>query len=277
MEDLQSLLTTAPATVNQAWFASLAETLLHQAVLVVGGEAHRLLEIEFYYHGEGHEDPFAHCDPFQKTSGLWYFHREGGEYRGGSFKGVDISFGPEGMFGGILIRTILKPDGDMVNGCSLCVDHMLATTNHPKIASLDGEIAGRSVWDTSSPLHLSLLDAADSSQPIWSTARVGLTLKRMYQNPTMPDFIMSDYRFLTQPTIPKGKVHTVVAMLKQGMSTDDIRALTRSPRKSIDRYREQFEQGQQLESFNSFRGKALKVDDLCLIHGVWHETYGSSS
>jgi hypothetical protein len=27
------------------------------------GEPHRLVEVEFYYHGEGHPDPFAHRDP----------------------------------------------------------------------------------------------------------------------------------------------------------------------------------------------------------------------
>ncbi len=275
MSTLQYILTTAPPTVDQAWFASLASTLLHHTSLVIASQPHRLLEIEFYFFGGDHEDPFAHCDPFQKTSGLWYFHREGGEYRGGSFKGVDISFGPEGMFGGILIRTIQAPSGDVVNGCSLCVDHILSQTGHPNLSSLDREIALRSVWDESSPMFLQHSEDANDAGPIWATARVGLTLKRLYQHPTMPAFVMREYRFLTEPTISKGKIHTVMSMLKQGMSHEQICALTRSPLRSIQRYEEGYQDGLTLDSFNSFRGKALKVDDLCLLHGAWQNAYGA--
>src|SRR3954470_22893409 len=76
-----------------AWFASLADRLLNRCRLTVGGEPHRFVEVEFYYCGEGHPDPFTHRDPLQKECGRWYFHRTRGEYRGGSFKGVDLTFG----------------------------------------------------------------------------------------------------------------------------------------------------------------------------------------
>lgn len=96
---------------------------------------YRLTEIEFYLLGKEdiHCDVFAHCDDLQyETSGNWYFHRSGNNsvegykhmtnnekdtkwvcpnpdasYRGGTFKGLDITFAKaQSCFGGILIRSI---------------------------------------------------------------------------------------------------------------------------------------------------------------------------
>src|SRR5260370_37571223 len=85
------------------WFPRLAEQLLDGSVLMVGNEPHRFVEIEFYYCGEGHGDPFTHRDPLQLESGRWYFHRTGGMYRSGSFKGLDLTFGSGGAHGGVLL------------------------------------------------------------------------------------------------------------------------------------------------------------------------------
>src|SRR4051812_21703267 len=85
------------------WFARIAEHLLNSSQLVVGGKPHRLTEVEAYYNGEGHADPFAHCDPVQVQCGRWYFHRTHGVYRSGSFKGLDLSFGDGSSHGGILL------------------------------------------------------------------------------------------------------------------------------------------------------------------------------
>jgi hypothetical protein len=76
-----------------AWFDRIAAELINRSNPVVNGAPHRLAEVEFYYHGAGHRDPFAHRDPLQLESGRWYFHRAGGAYRSGSFKGLDLTFG----------------------------------------------------------------------------------------------------------------------------------------------------------------------------------------
>lgn len=89
----------------------------------------------------------------------------------------------------------------------------------------------------------------------------------------MPAYIMRGYRFLTDPTIKKGKVHSVIALHKAGRSPDEIKAATRSPAKSIKGYVEAFEVGRGLGSFNGFRGKALKTADLCQLHGAWHQAF----
>ncbi len=259
--------------MGQARFAAIADRLLVGCALQVAGAPYRLREIEFYYQDEAHHDPFAHGDPLQRTSGRWYFHREGGSYRGGSFKGLDVCFGPVGPFGGILIRTLEAPDGTVINGCSLCVDHLLEKTGHPDVASLDGVLGERAVWDRSAPLHLAPIEAGPERPTVLATARVGLTLKMMARYPTMPQYIFARYRFLTDPSIKKGKVHSVIALHQRGLSVPEIRALTRSPGKTIERYLTAYREGLALEGFTSFRGRSLKTEDLCRLHGAWHSAF----
>jgi hypothetical protein len=54
---------------------------------------HRFVEIEFYYTDAIHADPFTHKDPLQKTNGQWYFHKIGAQYKGGTYKGLDVTCG----------------------------------------------------------------------------------------------------------------------------------------------------------------------------------------
>ena len=260
------------APVDEAWFDTIAALLLGQVALVAGGKAHRLVEIEFYYSGGAHPDPFAHCDPIQQQNGTWYFHRDEGSYRGGSFKGLDVTFGL-GAFGGVLIRTIrADEDGKVVNGCSLCVDHLLSQTGHASVAELDGEINGRNIWDAASPLHLRL-DAAPPENT-WKTARVGLTLKRAYKHREMKRYIMRPYRYLTDArAVKKGRLHHIIGLHKAGQTPAEIRALTGSPARSIQKYIDNYTEGLAIDSLGRWYGKSLKNDDLCRIHGAFHALY----
>ena len=97
-----------PACAEE-WFTQIAERLMNGSVLMVGNEPHRFVEVEFYYKGEGHPDPFTHGDALQLETGRWYFHRTAGVYRGGSFKGLDLTFGSGGAYGGVLIRGSRRP------------------------------------------------------------------------------------------------------------------------------------------------------------------------
>ncbi|HAX77412.1 MAG TPA: hypothetical protein DCY88_16650 [Cyanobacteria bacterium UBA11372] len=110
----------------ETWFNRIASQLLFGCYLVVGNQPHRLVEIEFYYFSETHPDPFTHRAPLQLECGRWYFHRTRGSYRSGSFKGLDLTFGDGQAFGGILIRSLVTPDGKLIDGPSLCVDYLLA-------------------------------------------------------------------------------------------------------------------------------------------------------
>jgi len=101
---------------RRAWFDRIAQALLNGASLVVGGLAHRLVEIEVYYRSPEHPDPFAHAQAIQHECGRWYFHKTGTGYRGGSYKGFDLTFGDGVVHAGILIRGIELPSGSLISG-----------------------------------------------------------------------------------------------------------------------------------------------------------------
>jgi hypothetical protein len=256
----------------EVWFTRMATALLTSARLVVGGEPHRFTEIEFYYHGPDHPDLFAHRDPVQLHCGRWYFHRTGGVYRSGSFKGVDLSFGDGRTHGGVLIRGLEAPDGSLIDGPSLLVDHLLKKSGYHTVAALDEDIGTRLAWDESSPLTLRQTPPEPRS---WiRSGRVGLTLKRSRPNSDGPRFVLRPYRFLSEPKrISKGKVLMVVALHAQGKNSASIQQLTGSPLKTVQRYIADFEEGRRNPAFGPFFGKDLGPKELCQLSGVWHAVW----
>ncbi|MEL6189583.1 MAG: hypothetical protein AAFU79_33585, partial [Myxococcota bacterium] len=80
--------------------------------MVAGSRRFAIREVEAYLYGPGHEDPFAHQHPNQGTSGRWHFHRQGRSYRGGTFKGLDLTFGPPETRAGLLLRALSETAGD---------------------------------------------------------------------------------------------------------------------------------------------------------------------
>src|SRR5205823_3994142 len=139
--------------------------------------------------GEGHPDPFTHRDPLQRENGRWYFHRTRGAYRGGSFKGLDLTFGDGRAFGGFLVRTIEAPSGALIVGPSLCVDHLLARAGAKSVAALDAVIGGGAAWDPNSPLQLRAVDGQER-RPVFRSARVGLSLKKAGPSGDAARFVM---------------------------------------------------------------------------------------
>src|SRR5215813_2446354 len=150
--------------VVDEWFARIANRLLNGTRIVVGNGAHRIVEIEFYYHGDQHLDPFTHRESLQLQLGRWYFHRTRGTYRSGTLKGLDLTFGDGQAFAGVLIRSLETPDGKLIDGPSLCVDHLLARAGCESVAALDSAIKGRLAWDSTSPLVLTVLDTVEARQ-----------------------------------------------------------------------------------------------------------------
>jgi hypothetical protein len=264
----------ADGPVADRWFARIADALLNKAVLRVAGVPHRLVEVEVYYHGPGHEDVFAHRDPVQLHPGRWYFHRTGGVLRGGSFKGLDLAFGgPVGRdgkaYGGVLFRGLEAPDGTLTDGPSLLVDHQLRATGYGTVAELDAALGERLAWDSSAPLRL---EAANlEPRPVLRTARVGLTLKFRRAKPADPAlaFLLRPYRFLTAPgRTRKGKPHMVLALLAVGMPADEIAARTRCPLAAVRRYAAAFEQGQRETDPSPYYGRAWGPADVGRLHGL---------
>jgi hypothetical protein len=258
------------------WFDRIAERLLNGAHLVVAGEPHRLTEIEFYYHGPGHPDVFAHRDPVQVHTGRWYFHRTRGVYRSGSFKGLDLTFAGSDAFGGVLFRGLERSDGPLIDGPSLLVDYLLARTGAPDVAALDARIGDRVAWDADNPLRLDWLPEI-TPRPIYRSGRVGLSLKRSRKSPDPPWFILRRYRYLTEPArIRKGKLQLILALHARGRTTDEIRQITGATRSTVERYIADFEEGKRAADFGPYYGIELSPAALSRLHGVWQARYGAS-
>lgn len=79
-------------------FNRIATELMNEYVLKVEDTNYRITEIEFYYKDDHHihNDTYIHEHSLQKTQGKWYFHGSG----------IDLTFGTEEAFGGILLRAI---------------------------------------------------------------------------------------------------------------------------------------------------------------------------
>lgn len=258
------------------WFARVAADLLNRCDLVIAGARYRIAELEAYYSGGAHSDPFSHRNPVQLEYGRWYFHRTHGGYRGGSFKGLDVAFGDGTAFFGILIRALVAPGGAFLDGPCVAVDHLLARTQTASVAALDDLIRQRSVWDTTSPLHI-VEASAPRAAPVLACSRVGLSLKKARDRPEMPEFLGRAYRFLTEPrAISKGRPHLILALHQTGHSVDTIRELTGATAKTIEGYVTDFARGARATDFVSYTGKDLSAAELCQLLGTWRAKYGST-
>ncbi len=263
----------APLTAA-AWFDRIAAHLLHRARLVVGGQAYRLMEVEFYYHSPAHADPFAHRDAVQLNVGRWYFHRTGGTYRGGSFKGVDVTFGGAAAHAGVLIRGIEKPDGTLIDGPSVTVDHLLATAGHRTVAALDAACGTSAVWEPDHPMGLTAVDAP--VLPVFACARVGLSLKKRTHRPDDPafGFLFRRDRYLAAPTrTAKGKALMALALLADGKSVEDVAKATGSPRSAVARYAADHAAGATETDPAIYYGKNWTTAELARLHGLWTARY----
>ena len=86
----------------------------------------------------------APCDmPRQASCGVWYFHKKGGTYKSGSFKGMDLACGDKDrdVFAGLLLRSVVDADGKLTEGPCLVVDKILELNG--RLTDLD--ISGRCV------------------------------------------------------------------------------------------------------------------------------------
>ncbi|MBX2813641.1 MAG: hypothetical protein KTR25_17620 [Myxococcales bacterium] len=88
------------------YFHNLTKSFLLENRLHAGARVFAILEIEFYLNSSDHLDPFVHCHHQKKHTGTWYFNRQGQGYRGGTYKELDLTFGPPEAYGGILIHCL---------------------------------------------------------------------------------------------------------------------------------------------------------------------------
>lgn len=193
MTALRRLLRRPPGSLDD-WFARIAAKLLAHYRLVAGPEFLRLTQIEFYYRSGDHPDPFVHGHPLQHRSAHWYFHRVGAGYRGGSFKGLDLTFGSRDAPGGILLRAAETRYGQQILGPSKLVDFLLEAAGYRSVRDFDAVIADRRADDPTNPLRLVWQRRAEPVR-LQRKRRVGLSLKRATPNSPHAEFITRLYGF----------------------------------------------------------------------------------
>jgi len=276
--DVKELLQTPNASTLQSdefekHFDRIANCLLNECVLHINGIPHRLTEIEFYYHGHNHLDVHAHRDDTQKTSANWYFHKTGGNYRSGNYKGVDITFGDQEAYGGILVRGVemLQHPFKVVDGPSLTVDHILSLTKQQSIPDFVQNHGISAVQDSQDPqtrpLYLSSSDVKLKQRKVLQSARVGLSLKKYQSQKEI--YYGRRYRYFTLPQgIKKGKQYMIVALHQIGTAKIDIASIVGSQPKTVAKFVELFEDGKKRANWNHFKGKDLEPDDHCELLGA---------
>lgn len=88
-----------------------ARDILHNHSLVINGSHHKLTEIELYLYSSSHQDEYVHKTLEQMDYGRVYFHKhKNGTYKGGTYKGMDLVFGSEDVYFGILVRGLMRQD-----------------------------------------------------------------------------------------------------------------------------------------------------------------------
>jgi len=251
-------------------FTELALFLINKCVVMIHNIPHRFIELEFYFCGHAHMDEFTHRDEMQLTHANWYFHKNGGKYKGGSFKGLDLTFGPIDSYGGILIRGMQNLNTDeIIDGPSLCVDNILKLNGASSIEEfVNKEGTTKAVLDpgeSSRGLYVVGNDQLQQVTPL-CTPRVGLTLKNATEN-KIP-YLMQEYRYLAFPHLTKkGKHLSIIALHRNGVQPPEIARATKSTAASVRKAINLYDSGTRLASIGSFVDATLKNDDVCALYG----------
>jgi len=106
--------------------------------------------------------------------------------------GLDLCMGGDDCFGGVLIRAIQTPV-KRINGPSLVVDEILSACGEASVTDLVNKLPSLSCDDETSWLRVVRMNET-SNLPVFSTARVGLSLRKFNDSSSRPlDFIARRY------------------------------------------------------------------------------------
>lgn len=129
-------------TMDLSNYDLVADWLINHHSLIVGDEKWQLSDIEIYDRHQKFDDEYVHSHPHQATYGNWYFHRtgtrEGCKYKGGTYKGLDVTLGNDGRYYGVLIRGI-RNDTEVVDGPCLVVNRILSILGKGSILDLTND------------------------------------------------------------------------------------------------------------------------------------------
>ncbi|KNC52621.1 uncharacterized protein AMSG_08486 [Thecamonas trahens ATCC 50062] len=293
--------TSAAFTSNpEGELADMAEALMHRfEIRSASGKRFRMVELEAYVLGDeatGHADPFAHAHAEQASPGQWYFHRASNapnaKYKGGSFKGVDITFGRAGsVYAGMLLRGVIELGeanehaAPLVSGPCNVVHSLLDAAGVPSIVELVHASGGNIGADglapaTACPL-LGIFPVEAELEPRFvplAGPRIGLTLaKAAAHDGAMETYIARRYRWLAPFALGPKKVYAVLACAMNGESAEDAAARTKVGLKTVARQLDAFASGAADASATlaAVRGKGkMNVAQLCAMLGAAHALHG---
>lgn len=178
--------------------------LLKNKGILVNGIIVYPVEVEFYYHDNKHPDPFVHCNQDQSKFGYWYFHRhKTGTYKNGTFKGLDLTIGNNGSYGGILIRSI-RVDNTIIEGPCKCVNFILEAYKVNSIAEFVGE---HLLYVANNHRNFHLINVPEFNIKILRGPRIGLKSKD--ESVIYNTYIGCLYRFVSDNRVKKAKLSLI--------------------------------------------------------------------
>lgn len=185
--------------INHDVIENIAKTLLNKYVLVVQNKQYRMAEIEFYIKSENHNDQYTHGDKNQKKFAKFYFHRyPNGSYKGGTYKGVDLTYGDDDTCFGILIRSIYDLEtNELIEGPCKTVNKILELYNCDDVPEFMENKKDPLNARSTKNFHVKRKNIP--VQQIYKGSRIGLSDK-------YPQWKNVKYRYLTHKNmIKKGK------------------------------------------------------------------------
>jgi len=178
-------------------FVRISSELMNNWILQIEESKYRIIEIEFYFKGGTHNDNYTHCHELQRKFGRWYFHGSG----------LDLTFGNNNFYGGILIREIynlvtkVKPTYGPINVVTELFSNIQTVYNNTFSFGLIPD-----------------KDKIITRQTPIAAPRVGLN---RIKNPTMYDKL---YRFLVLPNKQHAEKSKIAeSMERQGYSKEEIK------------------------------------------------------
>jgi hypothetical protein len=158
-------------------------------------KSYRMSEIEFYIFNDEHKDDYVHKSTDQKTMNKYYFHKySNGSFKSGTWKGLDMCFGNEKTYYGVLIRSIVDLNTKQnIEGPCKSVNEILSNYGCTVVSELKDkypEIFTLDFIDPTNPLHIIKSIDKINDFTIYKGPRVGLSDK-------YPLFKNIQYRYST--------------------------------------------------------------------------------
>jgi hypothetical protein len=247
-------------------FRSLAEALLCHTSLVIGNTPYEILEVEAYYHSPLFPDPFTHKNVRQLVPDQWYLHRKGEGLKNGNYKGLDLTFGGSGAWGGFLLRAIRPIGGEAIDGPCLLVNEVMAKLSVPHIRELALVVESKGASDPKNQLRLVEKDSK-TQVPFTASPRVGLTLKDDPLELRLK-YLARFYRFRREPALTREDRNTIfLALIQQGLSLEDAAASAGVRGSNAQKYLESFKRGREHQRLPP-RDQNLGVNEQCELMGT---------